>query len=756
MTQQRLKETETEIENHKLRAEVERLKAVEKVRDEERERSTLWADDLRQRFLMEKQVLEDKVASLEARLASATPASGTGSSATATSSSSSVSTTASTTVTSSPATTVSAATSSDSSSTATPSTAVTSTSASTVATSSGSETSTTDSTTTVMSVGSAEMIKQLFETQSLMFTAQMQAASLPPLRTFDGQSDGDDEEFDLWLERFEERAKLAKWTDETKLCQLRLHLSKVAGQALQMLPKEDKSSYSRAVTSLKKRFRSVEIEELKGLEFHRRVQGEESIEQLGMDIQKLGRKAFPSTEGKELDRLLKGRFYQALHPRWQRKLNAPRTDETFEQLFERARMLEQHEKQFSASAACRSESQTKKKTTTPTPQSSRPPVNQKPNKAPGAASAPTPAPGPAPMKGLCRDCGQPGHWARNCPNRRKRQPEATGRSTSEVSRTSCVEAKEKNELTEEELELLLAKCRLQKEQRMLTDSTKEEVACIQMTQQHDTNPAVGPSLYLDLDIEGVPVVSMVDCGSPSTIISRSLLHRIVQQMKSDGKPLPELSLPSVQLFGKDGRHEIKITAQVDLQLQAGGKTVTIPVFVQPNSSQDCLLGTSACIPLGLQFLDGKGKPLQACSGLKSDTGSVGQATKSLVSHVSLIQASTIPSRKCKLLSATVSGEHSPGEQFLFEPQGSKLQSLGLSSLDSLVTLHEGGKIFIPVQNFETNSVELPCGLELGIVEPFTEHDTREDVSHASCARVIVNGPGYSESERSSQLLPLLA
>ena len=60
-----------------------------------------------------------------------------------------------------------------------------------------------------------------------------------------------------------------------------------------------------------------------------------------------------------------------------------------------------------------------------------------------------------------------------------------------------------------------------------------------------------------------------------------------------------------------------------------------------------------------------------------------------------------------------------------------------------------------MQNFETNSVELPCGLELGIVEPFTEHDTRADVSHPSCARVIVNGPGYSESECSSQLLPLL-
>ena len=290
---------------------------------------------------------------------------------------------------------------------------------------------------------------------------------------------------------------------------------------------------------------------------------------------------------------------------------------------------------------------------------------------------------------------------------------------------------------------------------MLKDTTQEEVACIEMPSKQDANPAVGPSLYMGLSIEGIPVVSMVDCGSPSTIISRSLLHRIVQQMKCDGKPLPELSIPSVQLFGKDGHHEIKITAQVDLQLQAGGKNVTIPVFIQPNSSQDCLLGTNACIPLGLQFLDGKGEPLQAFSGLKSDTGSVKQETKPLISRVSLIQASTIPSRKCKLLSANVSGEHSPGEQFLFEPEGSKLQSLGLSTLDSLVTLHEGGKVFIPVQNFETNSVELPCGLELGIVEPFNECDIREDASHSSCVRVVVNGPGYSESERSSQLLQLL-
>ena len=49
----------------------------------------------------------------------------------------------------------------------------------------------------------------------------------------------------------------------------------------------------------------VDIEELKGLEFHQKMQSSETIEQLGISIQRLGSKAFPHTEGKEFDRLLK-------------------------------------------------------------------------------------------------------------------------------------------------------------------------------------------------------------------------------------------------------------------------------------------------------------------------------------------------------------------------------------------------------------------------------------------------------------------
>lgn len=448
--QRQLIEAKVELETVALRAEVDMLRAVEKVREKEREQSQKWADDLRERFKAEKDALEGKIARLEAASTSraSIPTTSASPSASATSSSSAtppttasspasttasggVLSTASLSTTTLTASSTASATGAGVSTTAPP---TTSTSVSTTA--SGASTTVTHATPTLTSVGSTDMIAKFFETQSQLLAAQVQAATLPPLVCFDGHSDDDDTEFLRWLERFEERARLAKWTEETKLCQLRLHLTKLAEQVFQMLPKEKKSSYKAAVDALKKRFRSVEIEELKGLEFHRRVQGEETIEQLGMDLQRLGRKAFPATEGKELDRLLKGRFYQALHPRWQRKLNAPRTDETFAQLFERARMLEQHEKQFAASAACRTETSTKKFRQSTQTSENRP--------VPTATTATTPATGQGSQRGmaspassskvgrLCYICHDTGHFARNCPTRSKNTKyESPGRSSNE-------------------------------------------------------------------------------------------------------------------------------------------------------------------------------------------------------------------------------------------------------------------------------------------------------------------------------------
>ena len=138
------------------------------------------------------------------------------------------------------------------------------------------------------------------------------------------------------------------------------------------------------------------------------------------------------------------------------------------QLFERARMLEQHEKQFTASAACRTETSNKKtKPNVPTG-ASRPPsstANQKSQKPQENVSMPASSPKFVRLYHFCRE---PGHFARNCPLRCKDSNHESPRRSVNAStaRTSSVEVKgttEQKELTEEELEFLLARCRLQKE-----------------------------------------------------------------------------------------------------------------------------------------------------------------------------------------------------------------------------------------------------------------------------------------------------
>ena len=51
--------------------------------------------------------------------------------------------------------------------------------------------------------------------------------------------------------------------------------------------------------------------------------------------------------------MLKGRFYQALLVKWQCKLRPPKAEESFYDLYTRARLAEEYEKQYAASAEYR-------------------------------------------------------------------------------------------------------------------------------------------------------------------------------------------------------------------------------------------------------------------------------------------------------------------------------------------------------------------------------------------------------------------
>ena len=65
--QQQLDESKAELDAVMLQVEVEKLQALEKVREEQHKRSQVWADDLQERFKAEKRMLVEKIPVLEVR-----------------------------------------------------------------------------------------------------------------------------------------------------------------------------------------------------------------------------------------------------------------------------------------------------------------------------------------------------------------------------------------------------------------------------------------------------------------------------------------------------------------------------------------------------------------------------------------------------------------------------------------------------------------------------------------------------------------
>ena len=294
------------------------------------------------------------------------------------------------------------------------------------------------------------------------------------------------------------------------------------------------------------------------MEFHQCMQSQESVEQLGLDLMSLVQRAFPSLGGTERDRLLKGRFFQALLPKWQRKLGAPKVSETFSDLYERARTCERHSQQFGFN---REPGKTKPRSVTPSDQDNHVEHSNKPRNI------------------KCFLCGVVGHMKRDCSQKTETKAdrsEAPGKHSSKptistatvgVSEASLDPTPLFDGFSDEQLEAALTARRCSKEQSLLCNSEISTVIA------QGNASAVGPTLVLEVSIEGVLVPSMVDTGSQCSIISRNMLQSIGKHLKGQGKDWPKLQPASAKLYGKDGKtggHELDITAQVTFTVEADG------------------------------------------------------------------------------------------------------------------------------------------------------------------------------------------
>ena len=217
--------------------------------------------------------------------------------------------------------------------------------------------------------------------------------------------------------------------------------------------------------------------------------------------------------------------------------------------------------------------------------------------------------------------------------------------------------------------------------------------------------AVGSAYLLDVSVGGLVVSALVDTGSQSTIMSRAFLHKVFAHMRGLGDTQPRLQEPCTKFKGKGG-NPIQITAQVPLTLSVDGKVTSVPVFIQPDSEQDCLLGSNVLPALGISVVRANGHLLIASSKVLGQNETVG---------VNLVQATTLPGLNGCFAKVKIDMTGLEDACLLFEPDHKALGDSGVSAFESLISVDSNGYAVVPIHNYQGNCVTLNEGSPLGLV-----------------------------------------
>ena len=186
--------------------------------------------------------------------------------------------------------------------------------------------------------------------------------------------------------------------------------------------------------------------------------------------------------------------------------------------------MEKHDQQFSLSAATRGSQSSSRSTRT---------LVNEPETAVNKHNVSITNPSPNPV---CFNCYHSGHIARNC---RKPRPNAEAVGRQKV--LSLVA-----EISDEQLQVELASRKLARKEQLLQAAQPSIVNMVE--------GASGPTLVLDIQVEGLNATAVVDTASNSTIISQTLLHDIKFHLRSMGNPVPKLERPCLTLERPASRH----------------------------------------------------------------------------------------------------------------------------------------------------------------------------------------------------------
>ena len=501
----------------------------------------------------------------------------------------------------------------------------------------------------------------------------------PPVDPFTGDPKGE-LNFDDWLPTLERAATWNQWTEEEQLLQLAGHLRGRAFREWNLMSREDRQVYSRAVKILRERVdmgqRALAAQDFRHL--HQR-----DNETVGDFIGRLER-TFQLAYGADVmaeetrQRLLQGQLQEGLKDEI---LKSPTVlgSLDYNALCLAAKNEERRLTQLSRRQHQRTSGQPKG-ASTPAAQQTPSPAREKAKPKPSDSK-----PG-VPLE--CFNCGRRGHLKRNCPHPSPARAESRGKSNPQpkASTHSVSTAKTEDSVDgDNPLDFLYS-------------YSDDQTCLIQIKDQ-------GSSIkHASVVVQGVPCEGVIDTGSDITIIGGKLFKKIAvvaRLCKRDFRPADKTPIAY-------GRQPFTLHGKMSLSISFEDREMVTPVYIKMDSEEPLLLAEGVCRQLQIvkyhpEVLKSSPPPIENTkpdAGNMTDEVSEGQVT--LVHTVTLLphQSANVP----------VQSDRAQGTQLL----ESQLSQTGdVIVRDGLLEFTKAGRSGLTITNTSDRTRRVKSGTVMG-------------------------------------------